>query len=1016
MPRLLVVDLMPLLYRGHFAMIRRPRMTSRGFNASALHFFASTLADLATGRGATHAALVMDSGPTFRHALYPPYKAQREKMPEDIAASIGPARDFAAAMRVPVLSAEGFEADDVAGTLAARADGAGWEVWVVSPDKDMAQLVTDRVKLVRPSHVPGEKDDVYDRARVCAEWGLSEPAQMVDWLGMAGDSADNIPGFPGVGPKKASELIAKFGSVQGVVDHASEIPGKTGQTIAASAETALLSRKLAEIRRDVPLETALEDLALRPFDATSLGDLFARYEMFALSKRILGTAPALSLETSSLPPISPPQPIPAPSSSTPQPIPAPLEGVPSVPSVPSVPLAPSPPPPAPVEGVPLVPSVPSVPLAPSPSPPLVADTPEKVAALAAELEAAPRFAFSASAEGLRIATEPGKEWFVPVAGADAPAAEPATPELPLFGIAQPTPNTHSAAPKGEADSSPPSSPPPEDLFSFFAAQSTPAPPSATPAPLAGVPLVSSVPSVPLAPRPTPPAPLAGVPLVPSVPSVPLALLPFFSDPAKVKIGHDLKPSLRALRRLGVEAVGPFEDTMLAHYVLDPTRRHYLDAVSREVLGEEAAPTVATVLRLDSALSRRVDAEGAARAWREAENPLVPVLLDMEDFGVRIDLAALSRLSVSLGAELTAIGARIFELAGEPFNVDSPKQLGEILFGKLGLQAGAKTSGGRHSTAEEVLQGIVHAHPIVREVLEWRAVSKLKSTYVDKLPQCVSPEDGRVHTTFQQALTETGRLSSDNPNLQNIPVRTERGKPIRAAFVASPGCTLVSADYSQVELRVLASLSGDEALVKAFKRGEDVHAATAARVFGIDIADVTREQRSRCKQVSFGIVYGISAFGLSQRLGIPRSDADTLIKTWFEAHPGVKRWIDETKARARAEGFVSTLLGRRRPLRDIGSRNGTLRAAAERIAVNTPVQGPAADIAKLAMVRVHSALRDRGLAARLVLQIYDELLLEVPDGEVAEVSALVRDAMENALPLSVPLAVDVGTGKNWLDAH
>ena len=985
MPRLLVVDLMPLLYRGHFAMIRRPRMTSGGLNVSALHFFVSTLVDLARGRGATHAALVMDTSPTFRHELYPAYKAQRDKMPEDIAASIDPARRFAAAMRIPVLSSPGFEADDVAGTLAARADAAGWEAWIVSPDKDMAQLVTERVRLVRPSHVPGEKDDVYDPARVCAEWGLSEPGQMVDWLGMAGDTADNIPGFPGIGPKKASELLAKFGSVQGVVDHASDIPGKTGETIAANAETAFLSRRLAEIRRDVPLGVALDDLALRPFDDAALASLFETYEMFALSRRVLGGrggdgGPAGAAATAAA---------------------AASPGASATP------------------GSAAETAAPAVERALRPAPPVerrLADTPARVAELVAELQGASRFAFSADERGVEIAVSPGTCWSVPVGGLESATPSPFA-DMPLFGGSASVPPSAPPAPRGAADSSPPMRyappappPPADDLFSFFAAQSSAPAPSAA---------------------------------VPSVPSLALSeIAPFFADPSKTKIGHDLKPSLRALRRLGVEAAGPFEDTLLAHYVLDPTRRHYLDAVVREVLDEECdsgpktggettsgatapdagvadprRPSPATVLRLDAALVSRIDAAGAGRAWREAENPLVPVLLDMEDSGVRIDTAALSRLSVSLGAELAGIGERIFALAGEPFNVDSPKQLGAILFDKLHLPApGKKTAGGHHSTAEEVLQGIAGAHPIVREVLEWRAVSKLKSTYVDKLPQCVSPADGRVHTTFQQALTETGRLSSDNPNLQNIPVRTERGKPIRAAFVPEPGHVLLSADYSQVELRVMASLSGDEALLEAFGRGEDIHAATAARVFGIPVSEVTREQRARCKQVSFGILYGISAFGLSQRLGLSRQDSDGLIKTWFEAHPGVKRWIEETKARARADGFVTTLLGRRRPLRDIASRNATLRAAAERIAVNTPVQGTAADVAKLAMVRVHAALRARGLAARLILQIHDELLLEVPEREVAEVSALVRDAMENALPLAVPLVVDVGTGRNWLEAH
>ena len=895
--RLLIIDLMPLLYRGHFAMIRKPRMTSRHFNASALHFFVSTLFDLLSRPETTHAALVADAGRTFRHDLYPQYKAQRDKMPEDIASSVGPAREFAAAFGVPVLEADGFEADDVAGTLAAMADAAGSEAWIVSPDKDMAQLVTDCVKLVRPSRTPGEKEEIYDKKRVCEEWGLSEPRQMVDWLGMAGDSADNIPGFDGIGPKKASELLAKFGSLRAVIDHAAEIPGKTGERIAASAETALLSRRLAEIRSDVPLAVGLDDLlAKREIDAGALRPLLARFEFVTLGRRILGSE-AEEREGAETAPGSP----------------APEENVAAT-----------------VREV---------------------SSPDDLEALEAALSAARSFAFSAGDAGVEIADGPASAWFVPAAALGAPKPHAPPVQEDLFG--------------GLETASPPVQ---GDLFGGLETAAAPA--------------IDAKP----------------------------ALAAAFGDPAKTKLGYDLKTSLHALRRFGIEAEGTLEDSMLAQYVLDPTRRHPPDAALSE------AEKCAKVFAGAPALVSRLAEAGATRAWREAENPLVRVLLDMEDAGVLVDAAALSRLSASLGAELAGLGSRIFDLVGEPFNIDSPKQLGDVLFGKLGLPGGAKTSSGRHSTAEEVLQNIAKAHPVVPLILDWRAVSKLKSTYVDKLPQCIRPSDGRVHTTFQQALTETGRLSSDNPNLQNIPVRTERGRPIRAAFVAAPGFSLVSADYSQVELRVMAALSGDEALCSAFARDEDIHAATAARVFGIDQSEVTREQRSRCKQVSFGIIYGISAFGLAQRLGMPRTDADALIKAWFAMHPGVKAWLDATVARARADGCVSTVLGRRRPLRDIASRNATLRAAAERMAVNTPVQGTAAEIAKLAMIRVHRALARRVPGARLILQIHDELLVEAPDSAVADVSRIVREEMEGALALPVPLKVDVGVGKNWLEAH
>ncbi len=985
--KLIVIDVMPLLYRGHFALMRRPRLTSSGFNTSALFVFTNIVRDLLANRGATHAALVMDTSPTFRHELYPEYKAQREKLPEDIAASLGPAEAFARAIRVPFLRVEGFEADDLMGTLAARAEAAGFETWVVSPDKDMAQLVTDRVTLCRPSHVPGEKDELYGPARVREEWGLDSPAQMVDLLGMAGDSSDNIPGFPGIGPKTASTLLKKYGSLEGVVAHASEIKGKTGENIAANAEIARLSRRLAEIRRDAPISESLDDLALREPDRPALESFCRQYELNSLLRRYY---PDAAPEPAAPPPAS--------GGSGTEP--------------PFVGDEPAPPPLATA--------------ATTPHTYRLVRTAEDLAALAAELAAAPEFAFDTETTGLdprhdrcvgmSFSTKPGTGWYVPIAGptgdsgAKPPVVEDAQPDLFSLAAESSAPTPSTPAPKAAQG----------DLFDFFGAAGTAAP---------------------SAPEPAPAEPAPGL----SAAEVREALGPVFAS-SKTKCAHNAKFDIHVLRALGIEVAPPIADSMLAHYVLDPTQRHGMDPLSREFLrydpipiesligprgkgqltmdqvpaervAEYAAEDADVTLRLHRALEPVVRDRGAWRAYDEAENPLVPVLADMEDAGVRVDVDALARYSGVLAQELAGLVARIHELAGGPFNIDSPQQLGRVLFEGLGLPAAAKTSTGHWSTAEDVLQDLASKHEIVPAILDYRAVSKLKSTYVDKLPQCIDPRDGRVHTTFQQALTETGRLSSDNPNLQNIPVRTDRGKPIRAAFVAGDaGHVLVSADYSQIELRMMAALSGDETMIDAFRHDADIHAATAARVYGIDEKDVTREQRSHCKQVSFGIIYGISAFGLSQRLGIARHMADGLIKAYFEMFPGVRRFMDSTIARARADGYVSTILGRRRPLRDIVSRNATVRAAAERNAVNTPVQGSAADLVKLAMVRVHAALRERGLRSRLVLQIHDELVLDCPAAEVAEVSALVKDAMENALPLAVPLKVDVGSGANWLDAH
>ena len=1011
-PRLIVIDVMPILYRGHFALMRRPRLTSSGFNASALFVFTNIVRDLLASRGATHAALVMDTSPTFRHELYPEYKAQREKLPEDIAASLGPAEAFARAIRVPFLRVAGFEADDLMGTLAARAEAAGFETWVVSPDKDMAQLVTDRVTLCRPSHVPGEKDELYGPARVCEEWGLSSPAQMVDLLGMAGDSSDNIPGFPGVGPKTATTLLRKYGSVEGVIAHASEIKGKTGEGIAANADLARLSRKLAEIRRDAPIAESLDDLALREPDRPALEAFCRQYELNSLLRRYYPDAAPI------------PEPPAAPAS--------PAAATASAGSVPEASASGSPP---------------LATAATTPHSYRLVRTSEDLAALAAELAAAPEFAFDTETTGLdprhdrcvgmSFSTKEGTGWYIPIAapaggsGAEPPVVGDAQPDLFAFATKAGNP-TASAAPAPKAAQG--------DLFDFFGA-ADPAPPPGPPPGGAGersepegvvqhsafsIQHSDSAPGLPAA-------------------EVREALGPAFAS-SKTKCAHNAKFDIHVLRALGIEVAPPIADSMLAHYVVDPTQRHGMDPLAREFLrydpipiesligprgkgqltmdrvpaervAEYAAEDADVTLRLHRALEPIVRERGAWRAYDEAENPLVPVLADMEDAGIRIDVDALARYSGVLAQELAGLVARIHELAGGPFNIDSPQQLGRVLFEGLRLPAAAKTSTGHWSTAEDVLQGLAGEHEIVPAILDYRAVSKLKSTYVDKLPQCIDPRDGRVHTTFQQALTETGRLSSDNPNLQNIPVRTDRGKPIRAAFVAADADhLLVSADYSQIELRMMAALSGDETMIDAFRHDADIHAATAARVYGIDEKDVTREQRSHCKQVSFGIIYGISAFGLAQRLGIARHQADGLIKAYFEMFPGVRRFMDETIGRARRDGYVSTLLGRRRPLRDIASRNATIRAAAERNAVNTPVQESAADLVKLAMVRVHAALRERSLRSRLVLQIHDELLLDCPKGEVAEVSALVKDAMENAIPLAVPLKVDVGSGANWLAAH
>ena len=960
--KLLVLDVMPLLYRGHFALLNRPRITSSGFNASALFVFANIVHDLLSSRDATHAAFAMDTSPTFRHERYPLYKAKREKLPEDISARIGPAEDFAKALRIPFLRIPGYEADDIMGTLARRADAAGFTTWLVTPDKDLAQLVTGQTFLCRPSKSASGNEELYDVKRVCEEWHINSPAQMVDYLAIAGDAADNIPGFPGIGPKGAASLLEKFGSLDEIISRRQEIPGKTGRIIAEHVELGKLSRELAQINCEVPIPLTLDELAIQEPDLDAVEAFCARYELNTLLRRYKPDAK----------PIEPP------------PVRSLFAGTKDAPAAES----------------PAQPETPFDTVDNTPHEYTLVLTHAQLDALASSLAAVPRFAFDTETTGLdprtdrpvgiSFATAPGHAWYVPL-----------------------------------ADLLPGETSPENDLFSSVGLS------------IADDKRVKGTPASGVT--------AAGAPLLTAA-DVRRALAPVFANPSIEKIGHNAKFDLHVLRQMGIEVQGPVSDTMLAHYVIDPTTRHGMDPLAREYLHYNPIPIESLIgphgkdqknmrdvpidaagiygaedadvtLRLYGILSETVREKNAWRVWNEAENPLVPILAEMEDTGVCVDRRTLETFGRELQSEIASIRAEIETDAGESFNIDSPVQLASILFDKLKLPSAGKTATGKISTAEDVLQSIAHLHPIVPKILEYRACTKLKSTYVDKLPQCFDPRDGRVHTSFHQALTETGRLSSERPNLQNIPIRTERGKRIRAAIVASsPDHVLLSADYSQIELRMVAHLSGDEHLIDAFRHDADIHRQTAALVYGIPPEEVTKEQRASCKQVNFGIIYGISAFGLAQRIGCSRATAADMIQTYFERFPKIRAFMEKTIEQARSNGYVTTILGRRRPLRDIASRNGTVRAGAERNAINTPVQGSAADLIKLAMVRVAHELRTHNLSAKLLLQVHDELLLDVPKTEADAVSKLVRDAMENAMELSVPLKTDIGIGTNWLEAH
>ncbi len=909
---LLVVDLMPILYRGHFVFLNRPRRTATGINTSSLSLLATTLEQMMRLFRPTHLAIALESTtPTFRHLRYPEYKAQRQKMPEDIAAAILQSEELAAAWGIQTVRAEGFEADDVLGTLATRGVEAGLEVIVASPDKDLGQLAGPHVRIFRP----GDEHPCTE-AEICEQWGLSSAQQMIDYLALAGDTSDNIPGVQGIGPKSAIKLLQEHGSLDNLLEHAAEVKGKQGTLLQTHREEALLSKELVTIVRDIPLPCTLDSLRLQPSPPASLVTVLQKYELNSVIKK-------LGLSTKA---------------------------------------------PAPFEQDDLFAALEETPPAPSsyqtlkdiPHTYALVQTPTECEALAAELLQHTLIAFDTETVGLNPRTDRAVGCSFAIAGSRAwYVALPETREAQLEML-----------------------------------------------------------------RP---------------------LLPVFTSETIAKVGHNLKFDRAVLAALGIPLKGPLHDTLLEHYLMDVTDRHGMDhlanlylnytpipitsligsgnethmgMLSPESILDYAAEDADVTYRLHAVLSEKIAEMGLAELLTTCEEPLAGVLLRMEEVGVRLDPSALRPFRSDLESEILRLELAIREYTGAGINLASPKQVGEFLFGQLNLDPTVKrTARGQFPTNEELLLKLRDRHPMVDLILDWRACAKLKNTYVDKLPTHIDPTDGRIHTTFNQALTDTGRLSSSNPNLQNIPIRSDRGQRIRAAFVArGEGWQLLSADYSQVELRIMASMSGDERMIAAFQRGEDIHAQTASVVYGVPLEEVTSRQRSHCKMVNFGIIYGISAFGLSSRLRIPRKEAQELIDTYFAQYPSVKRFMETSIERARTCGYAQTHFGRRRALPDLNSRNGATRAAAERIAINMPIQGTAADIIKFAMVAIDSELRRRNLRTQMILQIHDELLFDVPDEEVEEVKTLVRTAMENVVTLAVPLAVSLGVGPDWLAAH
>jgi DNA polymerase I len=933
--KLFLLDGMALVYRAHFALISRPIFSSKGVNTSALYGFTQTLLEILKNQQPTHIAVALDTeAPTHRHKEFAEYKATRQAMPEDLSEALPHVRRMIEAFRIPLLECDGYEADDIIGTVVRRAEREGFKSYMVTPDKDFGQLVDENTFLYKPSRM-GDGVEVMGLPEIRQRWGIERAEQVVDVLALMGDTSDNIPGVPGIGEKTAIKLVGQFGTVENLLARTSELKGRQKDSLEQNAELARVSKRLATILCDAPCPVDLETLKLEKPDDEKLKALFVEFEFNSIGRRLFGEEFKAGRGFASGEDKLREQKETTPSEREPV-----LE----------------------FDAKPAEPEK-----AATPSAPLkrindvmheyrVAATPGQRAELIQLLRAQPAFGFqvdasssdakSAKLEGLGFAWEPHRAFYVPV------------------------------------------------------------PPDATGATLEEFRHV-------------------------------------LSSEAIEKVGHDLKFDLSVLKWHGLEVRGKLFDTMVAHSLIEPDLRHSIDYVSEMCLGyspagkssgeekelnlpgspgtnssDRCCELVDVAWQLRTVFEPMLKEKGQERVFYEVEAPLVGVLMDMEYEGIQVDAKALGDFGAQLAKEIDEQEKAICQLAGTTFNLNSPKQLGQILFDVMKICAAPKkTKSGQYSTDEQTLLALAPDHEVVRRLLDHRAATKLKSTYADALPTAIWPRTGRVHTTYNQVMTATGRLNSQDPNLQNIPIRTERGQEIRKAFVPRSGeYLLLSADYSQIELRIIAALSREAGLLEAFKSRADVHTATAAKVFGVFPEMVTAEMRRKAKMVNYGIAYGISAFGLAQRLAIPRREAAEIIDQYFKQFQGLRQYMDETIEFARKHGYVETVTGRRRYLRDVRSSNNTVRSAAERNAINAPIQGTAADMIKLAMIRIHQELVENRLKTRMLLQVHDELVFDLYKPEEQTVRALVEANMKNAIKLEVPIEVEMGVGKTWLEAH
>lgn len=943
--KLYLLDALALIYRAYYALIRNPRLTSKGRNTNAQFGFTNTLVDLINKEKPTHLAVAFDThAPTERHTDFADYKANRQEAPEDLRDSLEDIKKIIRAFNLPVIECDGFEADDVIGGLAQQAEKIGYEVYMVTPDKDFGQLVTDKIKIYKPSY-QGNKEEILGAAEVCAKWNIKNVSQVIDILGLMGDAIDNIPGIPGIGEKTASKLLGEWGTLENILANAENIKGSVGEKIRAGKDLAIMSKKLATIVTNAPCEFHEEDFRVKDFNKEALQEIFLELEFKALGKRVLGEAfnvyagapEAVQtdlfgdvVEQSKIKPARPVATDETPSSELEENLG--INAQKNVSNTPHIYTA--------VEGEAAIKEL--------------LEKLKQQLEISFDTETTGIDANNAELVGLSFSFIPGEGYYIPC-----------PPDRELTNI----------------------------VLGYFS--------------------------------------------------------DLFADPSKIWIGQNIKYDLLVLKWYGVELKGTLFDTMVAHYVIEPDGRRNMDLLSAQFLGYEpihieeligkkgkgqgnmrdveldkikeyAAEDADITLQLKNVFTPLLSSREVEKVFKEVESPLVQVLTDIEFEGVKVDMDFLNEYSKELEIEAKKFEESVYSQAGVRFNLSSPRQLGEVLFEKLKLDPKAKTTkNGQYATGEDVLRKLASKNKIVDDIVGYRQLTKLKSTYVDALPLIINRKTGRVHTCYGQTIAVTGRLSSNNPNLQNIPIRTERGREIRKAFIPrDSNHLLVSADYSQIELRIVAAISADPNMCDAFKQRKDIHTATAAKVFNVEESAVTKEMRYKAKSVNFGIIYGQGAFGLAENLGISRGEAKDIIDNYKKQFPNIQKYMDDTINFAREHGYVQTLMGRKRWLKDINSANFTVRGYAERNAINSPIQGTAADMIKLAMIKIHQIFKEENLQSKMLLQVHDELVFDAHIDEIEMIKPIIINCMQNALllPNDVPADAEIGVGVNWLEAH